>query len=89
MSDEFDRNTLPDGATLMSDLPQEERPQDKSEPLTVGRLKEILKDVDDHLVVLADGCDCIEEAHWVYVDHAALQVEILRAGHNWNGRAVR
>ncbi len=32
------------------------------EYLTVGKLKEILADVDDDLVVLSEGCDCIEEA---------------------------
>lgn len=87
---DFDRSTLPEGATLLSDLPRPEpEPEPSSEPLTVGRLRHLLEGVSDELVIMADGCDCIEPAHWVYVNDDEGLFEVLRAGHNWSKKARR
>lgn len=40
------------------------------EPLTVGELKNLLKDVDDDRWVITEGCDCHGEASGIeYIKH--------------------
>jgi hypothetical protein len=72
VTDEFDRSTLPDGATLMSDLPRKERKENPTPPLTVGRLKELLESFQDEVVIQTEGCDCVDRAGGIALDDGTL-----------------
>lgn len=62
MSDEFDRSTLPEGATLMDDLPRRQRKKNTEPVLTVGKLRQLLEGFEDDTVISSEGCDCVGDA---------------------------
>lgn len=58
--------------------------QDKK-PITVGRLKEMLQDVPDDLIVYSEGCDCTEEAYGIDIwesSYSGVVCEIIRKNHS-------
>lgn len=55
-----------------------------SDILTVGELKELIKDVPDDYIVITEGCDCVGASDRIEPDPSDKTLLIGRA-HAWRG----
>lgn len=88
MDEERLRKILPEGAKTYEEARAEMQEKMKARnehrkdlkargPLTVARLRALLDEFDDDLVIVAEGCDCLGDAYQVEERNGTLEIQRL------------